>query len=309
MEFEVFTKKLAIGTGLVSAAVAGALFSPIGFAGAQDTDGESTDGATAETAPSDDAATDAATDDAAEASPDVDTMGHRHGRFGRLGGGEVLEGLGLTQEMLEAGRAADQSLAQIAEANGVSEAELTAALVEAGNERLADAVAADRITQERADEIAADLEAKVAEQINVLPSERPVRDGHHRFGRGLRAAGLEVLEDLGLTQEDLQTGREAGQTLAETAEANGVSEADLVDALVAAATEKAESAVEKGRFTQDQIDEFLDDIEARISERVNTVSGEGDGRGFGRGGHGGRFGGGGAAPSADAEVEGSSLSF
>jgi pilus assembly protein TadC len=89
-----------------------------------------------------------------------------------------------------------------------------------------------------------------------------------------RFGGGEVLEDLGLTVDDLRAGREAGQSLAETAAASGVSEADLVDALVAQATERAEAALDAGRIDADRAAEILDGLDERITERVNAEPGE-----------------------------------
>ena len=270
-------KTYLTGAGLVVAGVAaGAMFAPVGLAGAQETDGDTTDD----------------TQDSAPAENE-----RRHGRFGGHRG-EVLEELGIDRDALEAGRDADQTLVEIAEANGVSEAELVAALQAEKTERLAEAVENGRITQERADEISAGLDEKIDQAINTRPSERPEREGRRGGHRGFR---LDALEELGLTGEEIRAGFEAGQTLAETAEANGISEDELVDALVAAAMERADAAVESGRVTQEQVDEHLADIEERITERVNTEPGEREGRrgGFRRG-PGARF-------QADGETEGASI--
>lgn len=235
--------KRLFGVGMLAVGIAaGAMFAPAGFAGAQE------DG-----------------DDATEAD-DTETETGRKGH--RNQSGEVLESLGIDADAIQAGRDADQSLAQIAEANGVSEADLIAA-IEAGIEtRVAEAVESGRITQEAADEKLAELSDKISERVNTLPSERAER------GNRRSAQGAEVLEELGLTVEDIQAGNEAGQSLAETAAANGVSEADLVDALVAQATERAEAAVENGRIDGDRAAELLDGLDERITERVNAEPGD-----------------------------------
>ena len=44
----------------------------------------------------------------------------------------------------------------------------------------------------------------------------------------------------------------------------------LVDALVAAETERITQAVTDGRLTQEEADERLADLEARVTERVST---------------------------------------
>lgn len=247
--------KFALGGGMLAAGlIAGAMFSPLGLVGAQESDG--VDGSTEE----------------------LPNRGPRDGRHHHLG--EALEELGLTADDVKAGVEADQSLLQIAQANGITEAELVSALETEAAEHLAEAVESGRLTQEEADEKASDLAERITERINVLPSERQERRQDRRDAR------LEPLTDLGLTVEDLRSGREAGQTLAQTAEANGIGEEELVAALVAEAFERAEAAVESGRVTQEEVDQRLSDVEERITERVNTEPGERDGRGGGpRGRH------------------------
>lgn len=243
--------KRLFGAGMLAVGIAaGAMFAPASFAGAQD-DG---DDATA---------------------PDTDSDSPRIGHRGQRG--DVLESLGIDAEAVAAGIEADQTLVEIAADAGVSEAELIAA-IEAGLEtRLADAVENGRLTQEEADEKLAELAANVAERVNTPPSERPERSNRGQRGR---VGGGEVLDELGLTVEDIQAGRQAGQTLSETAAANGVSEAALVDALVAQATERAEAAVEAGRIDADRAAEILDGLDERITERVSAEPGERSKRGL-----------------------------
>ena len=58
----------------------------------------------------------------------------------------------------------------------------------------------------------------------------------------------------------------------------GISEDELVDALVASATERVEAKVEEGRISQEQAGERLAEIDERITERVNSEPGEREGR-------------------------------
>lgn len=278
------TGKRFFGVGMLAAGIAaGTMFAPASFAGAQDDGGSGTE-----------------TDSAAETDA-TETDGTRS-ESRRNNRGEVLEGLGIDADAIQAGKDADQSLAQIAEANGVSEADLIAAIEANFETHIADAVESGRITQEQADEKLAELSTKVAERVNTLPSERPERS--NRGGRR-GAGGSEILEELGLTAEDIKAGHEAGQTLAETAAASGVTEAELVEAIVAQATERAEAALADGRVDADDVAERLDGLEERITERVNAEPSDRTERGEGgeRGPRGQR----GGTPGGDAED--SSVSF
>lgn len=119
------------------------------------------------------------------------------------------------------------------------------------------------------------------------PADQEGRPEGCRGGPGLEA----MAEAIGIDAEELRTALEDGQTPAEVAEANGVSRADLVDAVVADITEHLEQGVEDGRLTQEEADERL----AEVTEHAEAIVDGERPEGFGpRGGPGG-------PPSADGE--------
>lgn len=73
-------------------------------------------------------------------------------------------------------------------------------------------------------------------------------------------------ETLGLTPQDLIAELEAGKTIAEVAEEQGVALETIVDAFLAPRAEALQAAVEAGRMTQEQADALL----AQIREHVRT---------------------------------------
>jgi polyhydroxyalkanoate synthesis regulator phasin len=126
------------------------------------------------------------------------------------------------------------------------------------------------LTQEQADEVATTL------------SDAGLGHGGHHGGDRI---GLETAADaLGLTEAELRTALESdGTSLADVAQAQGVDVGTLVDALVQAQQDRIAQAVEDGRLTQAEADQRLADLEARVTERVNSddpVRGH-----HGRGGH------------------------
>jgi hypothetical protein len=168
-------------------------------------------------------------------------------------------------------------LGDAAEQLGVETDELSAALKQALKNRVDAAVAAGRLTEEQGEEMKAAIDS------NEFPLFGPGPGGlghHHHFGHG---AELEAAaEFLGLTEAELRTALEDGQTLAEVAEAEGKSVAGLVDAMLAAATEELEQAVEDGRLTEAQKNEILATLEERITDKVNGELGpRREFRGFG----------------------------
>jgi hypothetical protein len=145
-------------------------------------------------------------------------------------------------------------------------------------ERITDAlsglVSDGSLTQEQADEVATTL------------SDAGIggHGGHHGGRLDLEAAATA----LGLSEDDLRKALETdGTTLAQVTEDQGVEVDALIDALVTAEQERIAQAVEDGRFTQEQADERLADLEDRVTERVNSDDWGGRGPG---GGHGPRDG-------------------
>ncbi|MFQ5948805.1 MAG: hypothetical protein ACE5KX_08095 [Acidimicrobiia bacterium] len=121
-------------------------------------------------------------------------------------------------------------------------------------ERLAPLVEDGTITQGQAEAVAAQL----------APEGRRPRP---RVRRGRAILG-KAAEFLGLSREELVARLAEGATLAEIAEENGLSAAELVDGLVTAVGEKVKAAVEEGRITQEQVDEILARAEERLAQLV-----------------------------------------
>lgn len=112
--------------------------------------------------------------------------GHHGGPHGRFGGMDrpgleaAAQTLDLTEDELRSAIREGSTLAEIAETQGVAVEDLVDALVTAAEERLAGAVEDGRITQERADEIAANLPERVAEAVERTWEPRgPGHRGHH----------------------------------------------------------------------------------------------------------------------------------
>ena len=143
---------------------------------------------------------------------------------------------------------------------------------------LAGLVTDGSLTQAQADEVA-----------TTLAESRPEGLGRGGRGGGGRIDIAAAAQALGITPEELRTQTRAGQTLADIAAAEGVAEADLVDALVAAAGTRLAEAVTAGRLTQAEADARAADLETRITASLDELCGPG-----GRGGRG---------PAGDDEAE------
>jgi hypothetical protein len=112
--------------------------------------------------------------------------------------------------------------------------------------------------------------------VDALEEARPAH--HHRgagrFDRGDRPGradrGLDAATDLfGLTPSELRAALRDGRTLAEIAEANGVSAEQLVSTLVEAHEERLAGAVADARVDEERAEEIRARLEERITEMVN----------------------------------------
>lgn len=101
---------------------------------------------------------------------------------------------------------------------------------------------------------------------NARPDRGEFRD--RRSPRGPRGAG-EIAEILGLEGSEMREALRNGSSIAELAEAQGIDSADVVDAIVARAEERLDTAVENGRIDDTQAAEMLTQAAERAEDLVN----------------------------------------
>jgi hypothetical protein len=120
----------------------------------------------------------------------------------------------------------------------------------------------------------------------VLAQEpTPPADGEtHLWGR--RGGQSQALADaLGIDVEEVHAA--LADTIAELAEAQGMTIGDLVDAIIAPMIERIQQAVDDGNITQEEADEQIAQMKEQMLEGLES----GSGFGMGPGGFGGRPGG------------------
>lgn len=109
-------------------------------------------------------------------------------------------------------------------------------------------------------------------------STEPCGVGGHGPGHVGRGMHLAALEELGITAEEVRAAAQAGSSLAELAEEQGVERQALIDALVASHQERLDAAVADGRLTQAEADEKSGELEAHVTDRVDESIGVRGGR-------------------------------
>jgi polyhydroxyalkanoate synthesis regulator phasin len=219
-------------------------------------------------------------------------------RFQKIAAGVVavvaVSGAGAAVAATKLGSPEEESRAVVNDAArelGVSPERLTNALKTGLKNRIDEAVEAGRMTKAEGDR----LKARIDE--GGLPFLAPVgRRGPHGPGGGMhrdfRFHHFRKLETaakyLGMTETALHNALRDGKTLAQVARDRNKSVDGLVDALVTESRKRIDQAVEDGRLTRAEADEFVAGLRERITDRVN-------GRFPRLRGHFRRFGGGGSA--------------
>jgi hypothetical protein len=186
------------------------------------------------------------------------------------GGGAAIAATTLGSRQEESKAVIEDAARQL----GVTPSELSDALKEALENRVDEAVAAGRLTDEQGEELKEKLES---EEVPLLGG---LGHGHHR---GLGRHGFGNLETaasfLDMNEAELRDELEEGKTLAEVAEDEGKSVDGLVAALVADETNALAQAVLDGRLTQAQADRIAENAKERATD---LVEGELGARGNGR---------------------------
>jgi hypothetical protein len=191
-------------------------------------------------------------------------MGRDRGDLGRGALGLiqiVVEQTGLTVREIGEQVRGGFTLAEIITANGGSVEEVTNAAIAQAAERINEAVANGRITQERADEMIAALADNVSNMLNFDAVAR----GQQRM-IVQRVAG-----ETGLSGREALSQWQAGGTLADILTANGEDVQAFIDETLTRTETRLSEAVTNGRLTQEQADQRLVDLRTLLPELLNQT--------------------------------------
>lgn len=151
-------------------------------------------------------------------------------------------------------------VARLAEQLGITEEELRTAVMDTELQIVDEWLATGRIDEEQAARLRERIEAGNG---NLSPFG-------HRLHKGY-AMGEELAQFLGITVEELREARQDEQSLAQIAEANGVSRDELIAFLVGQFEEKLNEKVADGAIDQARADEALASFRERIDELVDRT--------------------------------------
>jgi hypothetical protein len=185
---------------------------------------------------------------------------------GPPGATAIASHLGLTQAQLRSDIESGETLAQIAAAQGKTVSGLEAAIVADAKSHLDAEIAAGTITSAQEASRLADLQSHVADMVN---STGPPAGAHGGPGGGPGSAA--IAEYLGLTQAQLRSDLQSGQTLAQIATAQGTTVSGLEAAIVADAKSHLDAAVAAGKLTSAQESSMLADLSSHVADMVNST--------------------------------------
>lgn len=199
----------------------------------------------------------------------------------------VATALGMSAADLRLALVSGQTVSEIATSKNIDIATIQTALETQRKADLDAALADELITQEQYDSIIARLDAVPADSTN---SNRVlnIRVSAHNEANIEQAAA----DALGMSCADLVKAQQAGQSIAEIAEANNVEVQSVIDAVTKAVEDAAAQDISEGLITQAQADGRTANISTQVGQWVYNTRPEG-GRGDGPGGFDGQNGPGG----------------
>jgi hypothetical protein len=152
---------------------------------------------------------------------------------------------------------------------GVQPDELTDALKQALKNRVDDAVAAGRLTEQQAAELKARIDASDVPWPLGITGPKAFGFGVGPDHAGPLGALSTAADYLGLSEAELRSRLSDGKTLAQIAKAENKSVDGLVQALLDDAGEKLDAAVDAGKLTRTEADKIRADWKERITDFVN----------------------------------------
>ncbi len=184
----------------------------------------------------------------------------------------AAKAIGISEADLTTAVNGGQTIAAVAKAHNVDPQKVIDALVADGQAELAAAVKAGTITQAQADAQKAEVTARATAQVNgTFTGHGPGGPG----GPGGRMTTEAVTDTsvaakaIGISEADLTTAVNGGQTIAAVAKAHNVDPQKVIDAFVADGQAELAAAVKAGTITQAQADAQKAEVTARATAQVN----------------------------------------
>ncbi|MFN8440354.1 MAG: hypothetical protein U0175_06290 [Caldilineaceae bacterium] len=211
------------------------------------------------------------------------------GRFGQAGEmlTTVAKALNMSEADLRAALVDGKSIADLAAEKKVDLQTIINAIMAEAKTRLDAAVSSGQITQERADQMLANMAQMLPEHLNqpFAPGNGMMGSGLNwgpAFERGFNMLGT-VAKTLDMSDADLLSAVQSGKTVAVIAKEKNVDLQKVIDAILAERKTQLDAAVAAGTITQARADLMLQNMKENLPDRLNQPMGQGMGNAGQRG--------------------------
>lgn len=179
--------------------------------------------------------------------------------------------IGIERKALVAALRDGQSIAEVAEANDVAPQAVIDAIVAAMNTKIDAALDAGKIDEDRAATMKERGPARVTKLVNgEFEGRARHRGARAKLRRHARRAGLSVAADaIGIEPRALRDAVRGGQSVADVARDNDVDPQAVIDAVVTAANQKIDEAVDAEKIDADRAEGIKERLTDRVTARVN----------------------------------------
>jgi hypothetical protein len=156
---------------------------------------------------------------------------------------EAASILGTDKQALEKELQGGKSLVEVAKEKGISEADLTAKLLDLRKSKIDEAVKSGRLDAAKADK----FKQQMAEHLTFMLNQKGLPSGHEQHGKkshsGLRPDYEKLAGTLGMTKDQLKSELKGGKSLTEIAAAKGISKDQLIETIKTQLTPSIEKFV------------------------------------------------------------------
>ncbi|HEX5096599.1 MAG TPA: hypothetical protein VFX21_11320 [Acidimicrobiia bacterium] len=181
----------------------------------------------------------------------------------------AADAIGITRAQLATELKAGKSVAEVATAHDKTPQSIVDALVAAGTKRINAAKDAGKITDEQAQTALEKLPARAEQAVNAKAGDRKARKHHARVRRLAGGALRRAADVIGIEPKALIAELRSGKTIAEVATAKGKAPQAVIDAIVAAGSERINTAHDNHKLTDEQAAALLDKLPGRAEKFVN----------------------------------------
>jgi polyhydroxyalkanoate synthesis regulator phasin len=191
----------------------------------------------------------------------------------------LVEDFGLTEDQLKEARDNDKTLLEVLEENNISVEDVKSTLLNKRIEAIDKAVEEGKFTAERAEQMKENITENMTNfgenfgkgNFDLRKGKRPGKGMHQRFSGNFMSVRDILVEDFGLTEDQLIEARDNGKTMLEVLEENNISVEDVQSTLLNKKIEAIDKAVEEGKITVEKAEQMKENITENMSNMLERM--------------------------------------